>query len=247
MAIQEAPVAQSNSAAPRSLFARLYRVFGYFGLGSVMAALVYGFRYSPEAEPENYLFDAALYVAFIAPHLVLTRSWWKKAVWGYPAGSPRERQFYIVLTIVTWLGVLWLQRPVPGPSIEMPEAIRFAGLVGFLWSLLLFFQGATPAALDGLIGMPGTEMQFSHGGETPLFTDGPYAEVRHPMYRAVILMGICALAVHANAAQLFWTTMLGVTFIGFIPIEEAQLLRARGDDYRRYCQQTPYRLFRGIW
>jgi protein-S-isoprenylcysteine O-methyltransferase Ste14 len=125
--------------------------------------------------------------------------------------------------------------------------LRFAGYVGFLWSLLLFFEGATRASLDGLIGVPGTEMQYSHGLETPLYTEGPYAEVRHPMYRAIMLMGICALIVHPNSAQLLWTAMVGLTFLAFIPIEEAQLLAARGDDYRRYREQTPYRLFRGIW
>jgi protein-S-isoprenylcysteine O-methyltransferase Ste14 len=41
--------------------------------------------------------------------------------------------------------------------------------------------------------------------------------------------------------------MIGASFIGFIPVEEAQLMAARGDDYRRYREQTPYRLFRGVW
>jgi protein-S-isoprenylcysteine O-methyltransferase Ste14 len=116
-----------------------------------------------------------------------------------------------------------------------------------LWSVLLFFEGASRESLDGLLGVPGSGMKYSHGGETPLFTDGPYAQVRHPMYRAALLAGTCALVVHPHAGQVLWTAMIGLTFIGFIPVEEAQLRAARGEDYRRYCQQTPYRLFRGIW
>ena len=41
--------------------------------------------------------------------------------------------------------------------------------------------------------------------------------------------------------------LTGVTFVFFIPIEERQLAAARGEAYLAYRQQTPYRLFRGIW
>jgi protein-S-isoprenylcysteine O-methyltransferase Ste14 len=36
-------------------------------------------------------------------------------------------------------------------------------------------------------------------------------------------------------------------FIAFVPIEERQLLRRRGDEYRAYMAETRYRIFRGIW
>ncbi len=239
--------APAQSPAREAIGTRVYRVVGYFGLVSVMASLAYGFRFNAEAPTANYLFDLGLYALFIAPHLLFTRGWWKNRVWGNPAGSLRERQFYISFTIVTWLGLLWIHRPVPGFWIDLPEEVRFAGLVGFLWCVLLFFEGATRAALDGLLGVPGSEMQFSHGDETPLYTDGPYAQVRHPMYRAATLMALCSLMMHPNAAQLLWAALTTATFMAFIPVEESQLLAARGDDYRRYRQRTPYRLFRGIW
>jgi len=47
--------------------------------------------------------------------------------------------------------------------------------------------------------------------------------------------------------QLLWTLLIGVTFVAFIPLEEAQMMAARGDDYRRYMKATPYRIFRGLW
>ncbi len=231
----------------QTLFSRGYRILAYFGLMSVFAAMIHGFRYDPEASAWVYLLDLALYAAFIAPHLLLTRSSWKQRVWGDPAGSSRERRVYIALTLVTWLGLLWLHWPLPGAMIDLPAEVRFAGLIGFLWSLLWFFEGSTQEALDGLLGVPGNVMHYSHGSETPLHTEGPYARVRHPMYRFALLAGIGALVAHPNVAQLFWIGLIGATFIGFIPVEEAQLIAARGDDYRRYCQQVPYRLFRGIW
>lgn len=233
--------------ARAALWRIAYRIVAYFGLMSLMAALVWGFRYNPTAGRLNYLVDILLYAAFIAPHLLLTQSDVKQSVWGRWAGTLRERQLYILITIVTWLAVLWLHRPVPGDEVALPEPVRFAGLVGTLWAMLVFFQGMTVEMLDGLLGVPGTSVQYSHGAQTPLLTEGPYAQVRHPAYRAVVLMGIAGLVYHPNAAQLLWTLLLGATFVGFIPFEEAQLLAARGDEYRRYCERTPYRLFRHIW
>lgn len=114
-------------------------------------------------------------------------------------------------------------------------------------AVFTFFEGLTFAAIDGLIAAPGTEMSYSHGAETKLLTEGRYAKVRHPMYQAVIQAGLCSLIIHANLAQLLWVLMIGGTFIGFIPIEEARLLAKRGDDYRAYVLQTPWRLVRRVW
>ena len=253
-AADAAPTATSEAArtaavglVARIVFAAAYRVVGYFSLMSVFAALVWGFRYNSAASWLNYLVDVLLYGAFIAPHLMLTHGEVKESVWGRLSGTPRERRLYIALTTLTWLAVLWLHRPVPGGELPLWEPVRFAGLVGFLWALLLFFEGASREMLDGMLGVPGTTMSYSHGAETPLHTEGPYAQVRHPMYRAVMLAGLAALVMHPNAAQLLWTIMLGASFVGFIPMEEAQLLASRGDEYRDYCRQTRYRLLRGIW
>jgi protein-S-isoprenylcysteine O-methyltransferase Ste14 len=101
--------------------------------------------------------------------------------------------------------------------------------------------------MDGLLGMPGTMMTHSHGAETPLFTEGQYARVRHPMYRAAIMGGLFSLLIHPHAGQLLWGVLLGGTFVAFVPVEEAQLIEARGDAYRAYMEKTPWRVFRGVW
>jgi len=147
----------------------------------------------------------------------MTRSWFKQALWGNPAGSPPERRVYIMTTVILWLAVVTLHEPVPGLAFEPRHWMRFLGCVLFLWAFFMFFEGATSSMLDGLLGVPGSVSAYSHGPETPLFAEGGYAQVRHPQYRA------------------------------FIPVEEAQLLRARGDDYRKYMERTPWRLFRGFW
>lgn len=224
-----------------------YRVFGYFGLFSIFGSLLYGFRYDPAAPWSNYLFDILLYLAWATPHLIMTRGWFKQAVYGSVTGSPTERRAYISITVITWLAVLWLQRPLPGGALAVAGPIRFAATVGFIVCVLAFFEGTTFARLDGLLAVPGSAMSFSHGAETPLLTEGQYGNVRHPMYRAAVLAGLCSMVIHSNLAQVLWCGMIATTFIAFIPVEEAQLIAARGEAYPSYMQRTPWRLFRGVW
>jgi protein-S-isoprenylcysteine O-methyltransferase Ste14 len=238
------PVSASASAA---LFRAAYRLFAYFGLFSLAAVVLVGFRYDATASPIGYGWNAALYAAFIIPHLIMTRSWFKRAVWHNPAGTPGERRVYITITVLTWLAIIAVHQPMPGPAIAVHYVVRFIGVVVFLIGFMMFFEGVTRPMLDGLVGVPGSVGAYSHGPESPLFTEGQYAEVRHPMYRAFILMGLASLLVHPNVAQLFWVALFGGTFLAFIPVEEAQMIRARGEDYRSYMSQTRWRLVRGIW
>jgi hypothetical protein len=45
-------------------------------------------------------------------------------------------------------------------------------------------------------------------------------------------MCLASVLIRPNAAQLAWALAIAATFILFIPIEERQLLRLRGDEYR---------------
>jgi protein-S-isoprenylcysteine O-methyltransferase Ste14 len=239
--------ADVRPAAGAALYRTVYRLCAYFGMLSVSGAILFGFRFSAGAPAGNYGFNVLLYGLFIVPHLILTRSRVKLWLWGNPAGHPRERRFYIALTIVTWMGIFLLHRPVPGIALDLPAWTFFIGTVLFLIFFRMLFEGVTTPMIDGLLGVPGSVKAYSHGPEAPLFTEGPYAQVRHPMYRAFLLIGLASLVIHPNTGQLLWVAMIGTTFIAFIPVEEAQMIRARGDDYREYRKQTPWRIMRGIW
>jgi protein-S-isoprenylcysteine O-methyltransferase Ste14 len=227
----------------------IYRTVGYLGLVSVFGSQLWGFRYSPTAPPSNYLYDLLLYAIFLVPHLVMSRSWFKRLAWGDPAGSAPERRLYILTSVVTWWAVWFGHYPLPGPALSLPgwDVIGFFGMLAFLLCLMLFFQGIHFQMIDGLLGVPGAQGSYTHGAETPLLTDGPYARVRHPMYRAALLASLASIVIHPNAAQVFWSLLIPLTFIAYIPIEETQLRAARGDEYRLYCERTPYRLWHGIW
>jgi protein-S-isoprenylcysteine O-methyltransferase Ste14 len=247
MGSDEAAARSTATAEENSPFKSVYRFFAYFGLFSIFGSVLYGFQYDPAAPAGNFGYNLLLYGVFIAPHLIMTRSWFKQALWGNPAGSPAERRIYITITVVMWLAIFILHEPVPGAALEPAGWIRFAGVILFLWTFFKFFEGATTEILDGLLGVPGAVGAYSHGPETPLFTEGGYAQVRHPQYRAFISAAAASLLIHPNMGQFFWALLLSATFVAFIPVEEKQLLRARGDDYRKYAERTPWRLFRGIW
>ena len=161
----------------------------------------------------GYLTNALLYAAFIAPHLLMARPWFKRAVWGTLADSTIERRAYVFVSIVLWLAVLALQWPLPGSAVPAGPTLtilQFSGAAGLVGSMVLLRRCATFDMLDGLMSTPGCNEQFSHGAERPLMTDGPYAQVRHPMYCATVLIGLSSLALHPNTAQLFWFAAISV-------------------------------------
>ena len=223
----------------------LYRLFAFIGLMAVPAAFIYGFRHDATAPIENYLYNFILFAAFFAIHWIMMLPAVKRLITGRPEGSAGERRLYIFVSVVTWLAVLALHRPVPGPAYVPPEWLAFLGLCLVLLGVFAFFENMTFAAAEGFFGVPGAAM--SHTVLAPLLTEGSYARVRHPMYRGALAMGLASLLIHPNVAQLFWAGMIGLTFLIFIPIEEAQLLRVRGDAYRRYMEITRYRIIRGVW
>lgn len=72
-----------------------------------------------------------------------------------------------------------------------------------------------------------------------LLADGPYRRVRNPLYFANILM---AVAVGLMASRTgFLILSLGMTVFVIRPMlrEEAELMAAQGQSYRRYCAGVP--------
>ncbi len=229
------------------MFKRAYWLFSFLGLMTFSASFLMGFRHAPDAPVSNVLFNVALYVAFIGVHILMTMPAMKNALYRHPAGTPVERRIYITISVISWLLVYWLHKPVGGFAFTMPMWLQYIGYCAVLLAFMGFFEFATFAGLASLVALPGNELSHSVGSETPLMTEGPYAQVRHPMYRAAFFIAFCSLLIHPHAGQLLFAVMVSASFLGFIPFEEHQLLRARGDQYRAYMTQTPYRIFPGVW
>ena len=224
-----------------------YRLFAYLGSMSVAASVIAGFRYDALAPVSTLKFNLLLYAVFAAVHIVMTMPAFKGAVYGNAQGTPAERRIYVAISIITWLAVYALHQPTAGFQFHSPEWLRFVGLCGALVSLFAFFEYATFAHMDMLLGVPGAELSHTVGAETPLMTEGSYAQVRHPMYRAMLFLCLSSLLIHPNSGQLLFTVLIAGTFVLFIPFEEYQLAKARGDAYRQYMKDVPYRVLKGIW
>ena len=224
-----------------------YMLFALLGLMSLSASFIIGFRWDPAAPAGNTLFNIELYVVFITLHIVMTMPAFKKVVYRNSAGTPMERRIYIVVSVLTWLAVYWLHKPVPGPGFWAPTAMLFIGLCGVLLALVAFFEFATMESLCMLVAVPGHDLSHTTGAETPLMTEGSYAQVRHPMYRAFFYLAVSSLIMHPNSGQFLFALMVWLSFVVFIPFEERQLIKARGAQYLEYQARVPYRIFHGIW
>ncbi len=229
------------------MFRILYWLFSHLGLMTVSAFFIIGFKQDAQASPGNIYFNMLIYAIFIAIHIVMTMPAFKRAIYKKPEATPYERRIYVTITIVTWLAVYYLHRPVPGFGFTSPFWMQVLGLCFVLLSVVAFFEFATFEALSSLLGVPGSPLSHSAGTKTPLLSEGPYASVRHPMYRAMTALSFSSLLIHPNSGQLLFAVMVTASFLCFIPFEEHQLIKARGDEYREYIKRTPYRVFRGIW
>jgi len=75
-------------------------------------------------------------------------------------------------------------------------------------------------------------------GELPLFTDGPFRYVRHPIYSLSMLLMICSAVVVPTVP------VLGIAIVHLVLMqlkarhEEQHLLRAHGEAYRTYVART---------
>lgn len=224
----------------------LYKAFAFLGLMVVSASLLYGFRYQADAPAYNYLYNGGLFVTYMLVHFVMMQPWFKKMTSGSEGGGPRERRIYIAVSVLTWLLVFALHRPLPGPEFVPPDWIVYFGMAAFLLAFFGFLEGGTFQSFGEFLGV-GDATSHGASADVPLNTTGSYASVRHPMYRAAFFMCLASVIIHPNGAQALWALVMALTWIGFIPVEERQLRKAKPEEYEAYMQATPYRFLRGIW
>ncbi|WP_374764602.1 methyltransferase family protein [Yunchengibacter salinarum] len=225
----------------------LYRAFAGLGSLTIWAAFIWGWRHDPMGPVSAVWVNLALYGGFIAVHMAMITPAFKKTLYGDRRGGGLERRIFVSVAVLTWLALLYFHQPLPGPAPDLPAPLRFVGLTLSLAGFMAFTGGASQDQIDRLIGTPGHEISHSHDDSTPLMDKGAYGRVRHPMYAGAVVATLSSILMHPNAAQAFWAVLVSLTFILFIPIEERQLLKARGDAYRQYREKVRWRLFPGLW
>lgn len=227
--------------------AQLYSLIVFLGLMAVPAAFLIGWKFDSTAPAENYLFDVIAFTVFMVIHIVMLLPKFKKIIYGNPQSTSNERRIYVVISVITWLVLYVIHRPVPGFALEAPVWLQFFGVCLFLLGFLMFFEGIRFEFLNAFLGTPGTDLSHSTDEAAPLMKEGSYAKVRHPMYRGAITYAMSSLLIHPQTGQLLFSVMVSLGFLLFIPFEEKALIKARGDEYTQYMKMVKYRIVPGIW
>ena len=189
---------------------------------------------------ESLLVNLGLLAIFALQHSIMARRsfkrWWTRIV------SPAvERSTYVLAATLALALLLWQWRPIPEPviwSVESAAGTLVLRSVFWLgWTVLLvstflinhFELFGLRQVFARLAGHELPEAEF----RTPFF----YRYVRHPLYVGWLLTFWSAPVM--TVAHLFFAAMTTAYILMAIRFEEADLMSAYGDTYRRYRTQVP--------
>jgi protein-S-isoprenylcysteine O-methyltransferase Ste14 len=156
-------------------------------------------------------------------------------------GRDRGTRVIVAISLAgsIWIGIV-LRTLVPAWDTPAPSAFAAAGLLA-IWAGLAVRVWA-------VLALGGSFSTFIEvGADQVVVTRGPYRWVRHPSYTGLLLI---ALGFGLGAGN--WLSLVICAVIpplGLLPriaVEESELTRVLGDQYRRY-QSATYRLVPGVW
>ena len=143
----------------------------------------------------------------------------------YLAGS-------VIYLGISWLG--WVPLPLHFPSFTRIVMLTIGSL--FYFPGLIFLLRSRLELGDNYFVSTSWGAQIFK--DQPLFTTGPYAIVRHPMYTGLILAAVGSLLIYFT-----WTTVLFAVIAPCILMrarrEEAVLLAEFGEVWQEYCKRVP--------
>jgi len=187
---------------------------------------------------QSVIVDATLIALFAIQHSVMARQgfkrWWTRVV---PASV--ERSTYVLFTSLALLLLYWQWQPVPASVWTVHNPVAAGVLDGIFWLgwtvlvastfLLNHFElFGLSQVFARLFGKQLSDPKF----RTPLF----YRYVRHPIYLGVLL-AVWATPSMTVGHLLFAGMITGSILIG-IELEERDLVKQFGDQYRRYRQRA---------
>ncbi len=150
---------------------------------------------------------------------------WLRSPWFYLITSA----IFFGLCILGWIPLPWSVSP------QARIGILMVGVVLFFPGILLVLWGRLALGRNYFVST-GMGAQLFAGQQ--LFTRGPFAIVRHPMYTGLILAGIGSLFIYFT-----WTTLLFALFAPMITLrarrEEVALAAEFGDEWLNYCKRVP--------
>ena len=226
-------------------------IYGVVAYGFTLVALLYLIGFvgnvivpksidSGTAGPllQSVIVDTMLIGLFAIQHSVMARQgfkrWWTRIV---PPSV--ERSTYVLFASFALLILYWQWQPIPAPVWTVHNPTAASVLEGIFWLgwvvlvastfLISHFELFGLAQVFGrLFGKPVADAKF----RAPLL----YRHVRHPIYLGVLLAVWATPAMTVGHLQ-FAMLITGYILIG-IQLEERDLIRQFGDQYRRYRQRA---------
>ena len=187
---------------------------------------------------QSAMVDTLLIGLFAIQHSVMARPgfkrWWTRIV-----PTSVERSTYVLFASFALLLLYWQWQPIPTPIWIVQDPISAAVLDGIFWLgwvvlvvstfLLNHFElFGLSQVFARLFGKQLSDPKF----RTPLL----YRYVRHPIYLGVLL-AVWATPSMTVGHLLFAGMITGYILIG-IQLEERDLVKQFGDQYRRYRQRA---------
>lgn len=184
------------------------------------------------------LVDTALLSLFAVQHSAMARKGFKE-VWTRVVPQPIERSTYVLFASLCLILLFSFWRPIGGVVWEvrgegLASAIKGVSIAGFGLAVISTF-------LINHLDLFGLRQVFRNlQGHQPaalsFIAPGIYKWVRHPLYLG-FLIAFWAAPVMTVGHLLFAIAMTGYVLVA-IQLEERDLIRELGDDYREYKRRV---------
>jgi protein-S-isoprenylcysteine O-methyltransferase Ste14 len=156
--------------------------------------------------------------------------------------------FTYLIPLVTWVPIAYLiyinKAFLLQAKITLPIALNILGTLFLVAGSLLHIWTAKLLGLWGIIGVPEISTRIKEN----LVTGGPFSIVRHPTYSAhtLIFSGVFLIT---GVVSVGVVTLLDFFIVNavIIPLEEKELEKRFGEEYRLYKKKVSSRVFPWIF
>lgn len=229
----------------------LYGIYAIVAYTIGMASLVYLMAFmvdvavpktingGPSAPlPGGILTNLLVLVAFLVPHSVMARPRFK-ACWTRIVPATLERTTYILISGITTLLMLWAWQPLPATLWQLDSPILSTAAYGVYalgWlTIVLATFNIDHFAFFGLRQVWDRIRDRAHV-PAPFTVRFLYGRIRHPISLGWLM--VFWATPHMTTGHLLFALSMTIYIAVVTPIEEADLIDALGEDYRRYKQRV---------